>query len=116
MTSEAELPPITRDEVVALLGRPDVRLVEALGPAFFADAHLPGAVNIPPDRVDVLAPRLLPERDALVVVYCSGTCTNSDSTARRLASLGYTDVRVYNGGKEDWIEAGLPVERDHADR
>ena len=116
MTTEAEPHTITRDEVVALLGRPDVRVVEALGPAFFADAHLPGAVNIPPDRVDVLAPRLLPERDELVVVYCSGTCTNSDSTARRLASLGYSRVRVYDGGKEDWIEAGLPVERDHGDR
>ena len=106
---------IGRYEIVGLLGT-GVRLVEALGPAFFADAHLPGAVNIPPDRVDHLAARLLPDVDAPVVVYCSGTCSNSDSTARRLVELGYTNVRVYQGGKEDWIEAGLPVERDPASR
>lgn len=104
---------ISREEVAAHLGD-GMRLVEALGPAFFGDAHLPGAVNIPPDRVAHLAPRLLPDRDGLVVVYCSAMCTNSDSTARALLELGYRDVRVYRGGKEDWIEAGLPVERDEA--
>lgn len=108
----ADVSTIGRPELVELLDRGAVRLVEALGPAFFADAHLPGAVNIPPDRVDHLAGRLLPDLDDAIVVYCSGTCSNSDSTARRLAALGYTNVRVYLGGKEDWIEAGLPVERD----
>ena len=28
-----------------------------------------------------------------------------------LAALGYTNVREYAEGKQDWIEAGLPVER-----
>ncbi len=46
-----------------------VTLVEALGPAFFATGHLPGAVNIPPLRVAALAPRLLPGKDAPIVVY-----------------------------------------------
>jgi rhodanese-related sulfurtransferase len=86
-------------------------LVEALGPAFFADAHLPGAINIPPDQVDRLANTLLPDRDAPIVVYCSGTCQNSEIAARRLEELGYRSVRVYLGGKEDWVEHGLPVER-----
>ena len=39
-------------------------LVEALGAAYYADAHLPGAINIPPGQVDRLAPTLLPVRDA----------------------------------------------------
>lgn len=86
-------------------------LVEALGPAYFDDAHLPGAVNIPPDQVDRLAPTLLPDLDAAIVVYCSGTCHNSEIAAARLQELGYRAVRVYLGGKEDWVEHGLPVER-----
>ncbi len=94
-------------------GTPPV-LVEALGAAYFADAHLPGAVNIPPDQVDQLAPRLLPARDADIVVYCSGSCQNSTVTAQRLTELGYQHVVVYDGGKEDWIEHGLRVER-HGD-
>lgn len=86
-------------------------LVEALGSAYFADAHLPGAINIPPDQVDRLAPRLLPDLDAEIVVYCSGTCRNSEAAARRLEELGYRRVLLYPDGKEDWIEHALPVER-----
>lgn len=105
--------PITRQELAARLdaGEPIV-LVEALGPAFYADAHLPGAVNIPPALADALAPELLPDRDADVVVYCSGTCEMALETARRLDALGYSRLWHYAAGKEDWVEAGLPVERD----
>ena len=95
-----------------LAGEEPPVLVEALGAPYFADAHLPGALNIPPDQVDRLAPRLLPDLGVEIVVYCSGTCQNSHVTARRLRDLGYERVIVYDGGKEDWIEHGLPVERD----
>jgi rhodanese-related sulfurtransferase len=27
--------------------------------------------------------------------------------------MGYTNVRDYEGGKKDWIDAGLPVESYH---
>jgi len=47
-------------------------LVEAQSPVMYEDAHLPGALNLPPNRVAELAPRLLPEKDAEIVVYCSG--------------------------------------------
>jgi hypothetical protein len=29
--------------------------------------------------------------------------------------MGYINVRDYSGGKQDWIEAGLPIEGKHAD-
>jgi 3-mercaptopyruvate sulfurtransferase SseA len=31
-----------------------------------------------------------------------------------LAEIGYKDVRDYEGGKSDWMEAGLPIEGDEA--
>ena len=102
---------ITRDDLWEALRRRAVTLVEALGPDYYADAHLPGAVNIPPHRVDTLAGSLLPDKAAMVVVYCSTSCTQSHETGRLLRAAGYTGVRIYEGGKEDWIEAGLPVER-----
>ena len=107
---------ISRDELHReLVGDAAPTLVEALGPAYYADAHLPGAINIPPDQVDRLATVLLPDLDAPIVVYCSGTCHNSEIAARRLEELGYAAVRVYLGGKEDWVEHGLPVERNADD-
>jgi rhodanese-related sulfurtransferase len=86
-------------------------VVEASGAGFYADAHLPGAVNIPPRLVDRLAPTLIPSTATSVVVYCSGSGASADEVATRLERLGYTDVAVYDGGKEDWVEHGLPVER-----
>lgn len=86
-------------------------LIEALGAAYFADAHLPGAINIPPGQVNRLAPALIPDLDARIVVYCSGRCDSSRIVARLLEERGYSDVRILEGGKEDWVEHGLPVER-----
>jgi len=86
-------------------------LIEALGAAYFADAHLPGAVNIPPGQVDRLAAVLIPDLDARIVVYCSGRCDSSRIVARELEERGYSDVRIFEGGKEDWVEHDLPVDR-----
>ena len=103
---------ITRDALTARLATPDPPiLVEALGASFYADAHLPGAINIPVNRVERLAPGLLPDLDAEVVVYCSGTCNSAATVAGRLVELGYRNVAIYEGGKEDWVEHGLPVSR-----
>ena len=105
---------ITRDDLHTRItsGHATV-VVEAWGAGYYADAHLPGAINIPAGQVDRLAPALLPAREATVVVYCSGSCSSAESVARRLEELGYRDVAVYEGGKEDWVEHGLPVERSN---
>ena len=103
---------ISRGELKGKLDRGEgVILVETLGPAYYEDAHLPGALNIPHTRVDELAPGLLPDKAAPVVVYCSNrACQNSPQAARRLEALGYTNVYDYEEGKQDWISAGLPTE------
>jgi rhodanese-related sulfurtransferase len=62
--------------------------------------------------VQELAPRLLPDKSAPIVTYCSSTaCPYSEIAARALEELGYTNVRKYPGGKEDWRDAGLPLEQ-----
>jgi rhodanese-related sulfurtransferase len=87
-------------------------LVDALSQLSFAHSRLPGAINIPPERVDELAPRLLPDRDAEIVVYCEGPdCDASVEASQRLAELGYTEVRHFAEGKRGWAKAGLEFER-----
>ena len=104
---------IGRDELQATLDRGEpVTLVEALPEPSYRKAHLPGALNLPHDRVDELASALLPDKAAAIVVYCANLpCENSGIAAARLIALGYTNVRDYAAGKQDWIEAGLPTER-----
>lgn len=87
-------------------------LVEALPEKYYAANHLPGALHLPHDQVDTHATDvLLPEKSAEIVVYCANRqCQNSHIAAHRLSVMGYTNVSVYAGGKQDWEEAGLPFE------
>ena len=63
---------ISRDELVAKIERGDAfALVETLPEHLYRQAHLPDAINLPPDRVAELAPELLPDKSAEIVVYCA---------------------------------------------
>ena len=63
---------ISRDELKEKLDRhDDFLLVETLAPTAYHHNHLPGAINLPPDKVATLAPQLLPDRNAEIVVYCA---------------------------------------------
>lgn len=108
-----DLPTITRNDLRAKLDRGDpVVLVEALPEGYYRKEHLPGAINLPPDRIRELAPRLLPDKDAEIIVYCSSLqCQKSSFATATLLKLGYRNVRDYEGGKRDWMEAGLLTER-----
>ena len=103
---------ITREELKAKIDRGDkFQLVETLPEEKFQQKHLPAAVNLPPDRIKELAPQILPDQQADIVVYCgSSTCTASEDAARELTAEGYRQVRRYVGGKQDWTDAGLPTE------
>ncbi|AKF10135.1 rhodanese-like domain-containing protein [Sandaracinus amylolyticus] len=104
---------IDRQQLTTLIARgTPVVLLEALPERYFAAGHLPGARHFPHDRAAELAASVVPEREATIVVYCaSETCRNSHVAAAALTQLGYPDVRVYAGGKKDWQEAGLVLER-----
>jgi rhodanese-related sulfurtransferase len=102
---------ISRDELAAAIEAGEVTVAEALGPSYFGQGHLPGAVNLPHEEVADLAPTLLPDKHAAIVVYCSNLqCPNSAIAAGELKRLGYTNVRKYAEGKQDWEAAGLPLE------
>ncbi|WP_433324571.1 rhodanese-like domain-containing protein [Spirillospora sp. CA-294931] len=104
----------------ATIGRVDLRtaieagtvtVVDALGGTYYEQRHLPGAVSLVEDQVAERAATVLPDKNATIVTYCSNTaCGNSKAVALRLEKLGYTDVRTYPEGIEDWTNAGLPVE------
>ena len=85
-------------------------LVDALSQEHYASSRLPGAVNLPYEFVDE-AEKVLPDKDAEIVVYCMNVhCEASGLEARELVEMGYANVRHYAAGKQDWIRAGLPVE------
>ncbi len=102
---------ITRQALAELIAGGSVVVVEALSADFYADGHLPGAINVPissPDPLDLIraaAPRIP------VVVYGSRHGGEATELAQRIEEGSACPVMIYAAGKEDWVEAGLAVER-----
>lgn len=102
---------ITRTDLRSAIDAGSVVVVETLRREHFEDGHLPGAIHIHYEAVGDEAPELLPDRDAAIVTYCSNSaCRNSEIAANQLIAMGYTNVRRYSEGKQDWADAGLPLE------
>jgi aspartyl-tRNA(Asn)/glutamyl-tRNA(Gln) amidotransferase subunit A len=75
----------------------------AMGPLASGRARLPDGT--------ATTTAVLPNRATPIVTYCSNSaCPNSQRVADRLTALGYTNVRKYREGIEDWATAGLPTE------
>jgi rhodanese-related sulfurtransferase len=92
-------------------------ILDARAAPFYQQGHVPGALNLARDdfarEYQSLSSRLKPDRDRLIVVYCSGgECHDSKLVASALLSLGFSDVRVFTGGWEQWTQAGMPVATD----
>lgn len=66
----------------------------------YDEGHIPGAILIPHEEIAMRAESMLPDKDALILVYCrSGR--RSKIAADALASLGYSNVKEF-GGIIDW--------------
>jgi rhodanese-related sulfurtransferase len=95
----------------ALLSRSPPIVFEALDRKYYDDGHIPTARMLPPAEIDRV-PSIVADKEQAIVLYCaSATCQNSHQAAARLQKQGYRNVAVYAGGKADWIEAGLRLEK-----
>jgi rhodanese-related sulfurtransferase len=63
----------TKDLKAKLERKDSVKVVETLAPERYREAHLPGALNVPPEQIKELAPQLLPNKDVEIVTYCTST-------------------------------------------
>ena len=75
----------------------------------FAEAHVPGAVNIPQDDLGARKSELPEDRDAAIVMVCNIGKFSKQSTLY-LKSLGYRNVRSMKGGLNEWVRKGLATE------
>lgn len=109
---------LSQAEVQGSLGRPGVRLVDVRPPADYAKGHLPGAVNLPWQRLSV------PETDGVrnefapddelarqfglaglgyddtIILYAAGTFAGRAFVAFEYA--GFPRLHVLNGGFDGW--------------
>jgi rhodanese-related sulfurtransferase len=62
---------ISTKDLKSKLDQKQVTVVETLAPERYQEGHLPGALNIPPERIKELAPQVLPDKDAEIITYCT---------------------------------------------
>lgn len=85
----------------------DVRILDVRTPAEFETAHIPGAYNIPLDRLPEAIAELKHVSDELVVVCQSGA--RASKACEALRDAGLTGVELLEGGMQAWQAVGGEV-------
>ena len=86
-----------------------VTVVDVNSRQSWLQARVPGARNL--DPVAYSDRDLPPEKDSVLVFYCSNSlCRKAPNAARRAEKMGYSDVRVLSAGISGWLKAKLPTE------
>ena len=74
----------------------DYIIIDARTEEEFAEGHIEGAILIPEYEIKNRAEKELPDKDALILVYCrSGR--RSKIASEELVNLGYTNVKEFGG-------------------
>ena len=113
-TPNADLPFATisyRECRDVLLQRKELALLDVREEAPFSLAHPLFAANLPLSRIETDAAARIPRPGTLLVVYDDGEGLAADA-ARRLAVLGYTQIKLLEGGLAGWRDAGGEIFSD----
>ena len=104
-----ELEPVPAREVLKRARNGLVTVLDVRPAEEYAAGHLPGAINVPIDKLEGYLSKL-PKRKE-VIAYCRGPyCLMSFEAVAKLRRRGFKAKRLENGYPE-WRAAGLPVER-----
>lgn len=76
----------------------------------FDPGHIPGAINLVDLLFDKQKDKLPANKTKEIIFYCQGlACELSHSSAYKAEALGYTNIKVYQGGEPDWKAKGEPL-------
>lgn len=87
------------------------KLVEVLDRKNFKSGHIPGAINLPLNELELLARKYLKKTDTIVVYCASYVCHASTKAAEILLKAGYKKTLDFKGSKKLWIDVGFELEK-----
>lgn len=100
---------ISRAILTRLINARTVTIIDANGTKSWNTGHIPGAIDFRASKD--LSACLPNNKKAFIVVYCDGpTCNAWQEGAKAAMALGYTNVRHYSGGINDWKELKMIIE------
>lgn len=89
-----------REAYERLAKDPSIVLVDVRTEAEYRTQHIPHSRLVTLQAIEQLAPRMLPDKDAAIVVYCQSGM-RSQAAARKLLAMGYRNI-VDMGGIALW--------------
>jgi len=108
------IPLVMMDEVVSLMSRPNVLVLDARPRVFYELGHLPGAKSLSREGFDQDLATLEKDLRAggrTLLVYCSDAdCEDSAIVAKALQQRGYGPLALFPGGYAEWEAGGHAVE------
>jgi rhodanese-related sulfurtransferase len=101
-TKKAEYHKLSAEEAKKMLDEtPNAILVDVRTPTEFKEIRIPHAISLPLNEIDDKAATVLPDKNALILVYCrSGV--RSNNAANKLIAMGYTNIYDIGGGISNW--------------
>jgi len=78
-------------------------------PKEYKKGHLPKAVNLPRGLLEFKVNKVIPNKDAYVIVYCKSGGRSALATLT-LKRMGYKNAVSMAGGWKAWVKAGYPIE------
>ena len=95
----------------AFVDRSEIALIDLRDEATFATGHPLFAAQLPIERIEIEAEQRIPRKTVPIALYDGGIGVVA-SAASRLATLGYSDVRLLEGDLAGWRSAGYELFED----
>jgi glyoxylase-like metal-dependent hydrolase (beta-lactamase superfamily II)/rhodanese-related sulfurtransferase len=93
-----------------LSGAHDLVLLDVREKDAFNAGHLPGAMHVPRGQLELRVDKELPDPSARILAYCQYGRI-STLAAATLREMGYTRAVALDGGFDEWVKQGFPVEK-----
>ena len=112
-TTDTNIQTISTQELhQKLQNKQDFEFWNVLTDEYFKGENISGSRRVPLDKVGNEVRQAGIAKNTDIVVYCAGPhCPQSRMAAEKLVKLGYDNVRAYEGGLEEWKQAGYGIDK-----
>lgn len=81
----------------------------------YRQGHILNALSLPEEdfeeKIEEVKELIPDDKEFTLIIYCGGeVCESSVKLANKLKEYGYSNIRVFQGGWNEWVKAGYPVE------
>ncbi len=107
-----DVPRIKPEELKKLIEKKaDIAIVDTQDEKIYQVTHIKGAINFP--WAPVIKNPVHLSRNKTLIIYCG--CTDQEASmdvaTQLIRDYGYKDIRILEGGFQQWLKLGYPVEK-----